>query len=110
MLAPRLRHRVDIGAFKTVQDQTDGTQTESWVPAFSSVPAEITPLSGSELLSAAAAQSKATARIVIRAGLALVETMRIKHGDDLYNIVAVIDDPTFARHVSILAEKGLRNG
>lgn len=109
MLAPRLRHRVDFKALTTTKDP-DGAIDEVWTMAFVSVPAEIVPLSGRELFAAAAAQSGATDRIVVRAGLAIDPKMRIEHGADIYNIVAIIPDPTFARHVSIMAERGLRNG
>lgn len=110
MLAPRLRHRVTFASLVKTKDPVTGAMVESWTPVHVSVPAEIHPLSGSELLAAAAGQSKATDRMTIREGLAINTVMRIEHGSDLYNIVAIIPDPTLARHVTILAEKGLRNG
>lgn len=109
MLAPRLRHRVDFKALTTTKD-LDGAIDEVWAMAFPSVPAEVVPLSGHELFAAAAAQSSVTARITVRAGLAIDPAMRIEHGANIYNIVSISDDPTFARHVTIMAEKGLRNG
>jgi len=110
MLAPRLRHRIDFERMVKIRDTSTGAMTESWVIMASKEPAEITPLSGGELLAAAAGQSKATDRIVLRAGIAFTSSDRIVHDGALYNIVAVIPDPTLRRHVTVLAEKGLRNG
>lgn len=110
MLAPRLRHRINFSSLVKTKNPVTGATIETWTPVHTSVPAEIHPLSGSELLAAAAGQSKATDRMTIREGLAVNTVMRIEHGADLYNIVAIISDPTLARHVTIMAEKGLRNG
>lgn len=110
MLAPRLRHRIDFERMVKVRNPSTGAITESWIPIVSKEPAEITPLSGSELLAAAAGQSKATDRIVVRQGVAFTTRDRIVHDSTPYNIVAVIPDPTFRRHVTVMAEKGLRNG
>ena len=110
MLAPRLRHRIDFERMVKTRDPANGAILETWVPLAGSVPAEIHPLSGNELNAAAAGQSKATDRITVREGVAFTTKDRIVHDGTPYNIVAAIPDPTLRRHVTILAEKGLRNG
>lgn len=110
MLAPCLRHRIDFERMVKTRNTSTGAMTESWVPLASKEPAEITPLSGSELLAATADQSKATDRIVVRKGVAFTTKDRIVHDGTPYNIVAAIPDPTLRRHVTVLAERGVRNG
>lgn len=110
MLAPKLRHRIAFESMKKVQNPATGAIVETWVLVHDKVPAGINPLSGDQLLAAAAGQSKATDRMVIREGLVIDTKMRIVHGADRYNIIALTADPTLARHVTIMAEKGLRNG
>lgn len=110
MLAPRLRHRVDIEEFTTVQD-SDGAVEETWVAVLSDQPAEIVPLSGREFIAAQSVQAGVTTRITLRYNAeAITEAMRIIHGSDTYNIKAVLPDSSLRRHITVMAQKGVNNG
>ena len=109
MLAPKLRHRVDIQQFTTVQD-SDGGVSEVWADVVFDEPAEIVPLSGREFIASATAQGQITTRITIRYRSGIVEAMRVVHGTDYYNIHAVLPDPSLRRHLTLMCSKGVNNG
>lgn len=91
--AGRLRHRVRVEDLVTVLD-SNGASEEDWADVFGRLlPAEIKPLSGNELLAAAATQSKVTTRIVMRYRAQARARMRVVHRETLYNIEAVVPDP-----------------
>lgn len=93
MQAGRLRHRVTIEEL-TVTLDSDGAQVETWLPiSLRLLSAEITALSGRELLAAAAVQSKVTTRIRLRYRPGIRPTMRVVHRDEIYSIEAVVPDP-----------------
>lgn len=89
----RLRHRVTIERVE-VSDDSDGVRTETWTPIWDPLPAEIMPISGGELIAAAATASKVDTRIRMRyrADIVALET-RARHRDTIYTIEAVIQDP-----------------
>jgi SPP1 family predicted phage head-tail adaptor len=94
MRAGALRHRVTIEQIVTTLD-SDGERVEAWEDAFGiMIPAEIAPLSGKELIAAAATQSKVAARIVIRYRPGVAPSMRVMHRDTTYGIEAVVPDRT----------------
>lgn len=110
-LSQRLRFRIDIEDLLITQDPETGAQTEDWGKFANDVPADVLPLSGSELLKADAAESTVRVRFVIRYGLAVTARMRILHDGLTYNIVSdPIPDPSLRRHLTIQAEAGLRDG
>lgn len=108
MLAHKLRHRIRIEQLVETQDQTAGAISETWTTFADKVPADVQPMSGGEVLKAAAAQSTARYRFVIRYGLAIDPKMRIVHEGATFNILDVIPDPTLRRHLTLTAETGLR--
>lgn len=114
MLAPRLRHRVDIQDFTSVQDSETGAVTDAWVSLLSSedqpIPAEIYPLSGREFVAAQAVQAGVTTKITIRYRSDVAARMRVVHGSDVYNIKAVLPDPTLRRHLTLMCEVGVNEG
>lgn len=92
MQAGKLRHRVLLQSLQTSLD-TDGALVEEWTDVFpDSIAAQISPLSGRELIAAAAVQSKISTRIVIRARPGIVASMRAVHRSTVYNIRAVVPD------------------
>jgi SPP1 family predicted phage head-tail adaptor len=110
MEAGRLRHRV---AFEEliVDLDSDGAQVESWWPAHTMVPAEISPLSGRELIAAQAVQSKVSTRIVIRYRPGIIPSMRAIHRGTVYNILAVIPDPASGfEWINLLCTSGVDDG
>lgn len=87
-----LRHRVRIEQLDVELD-SDGERTETWSDAFGLLlPAEISPLSGRELVAAAAVQSKVGVRIRIRHRPGVSASMRVVHRDIVYGIEAVTPD------------------
>ena len=110
MLSQKVRHRILIEAFTTTTDPDNGAISEGWATFAADVPAEVNPMSGSEILKADAAQSSARYRFVIRYGPAVLPAMRIVHEGLNFNILDVIPDPSLRRHLTITAEAGLRNG
>lgn len=109
MQAGRLRHRVTIEQVTETRDEFGGVET-SWAALHSAVPAEIVPLSGREFIAAQSAQAGVTARITVRFMAGLTPKMRIKHGSDIYNIEAVLPDPTLRRHLTLMCSTGVNNG
>jgi SPP1 family predicted phage head-tail adaptor len=114
MLTQRLRHRVDIEAL-TVELDSNGVTTEEWQTIRDSsepdlIPAGIEPLSGREFIAAQAVQAGVTTRITLRWREGLKPSMRIVHGDDLYNILAILPDPTLRRHVNLMCSTGVNQG
>lgn len=90
--AGALRHRGRIEQL-VVELDSDGERTETWVDAFGVLlPAEIAPLSGRELVAAAAVQSKVAVRIRVRYRPGISASMRFLHRDVAYGIEAVTPD------------------
>ncbi len=111
MRAGKLRHRVDIE--RQVQSQPDadrGGRSTQWVPWLAAEPAELVPLSGREYIAADAKQSSVVARCTVRARTGYEATLRLRHEGVLYGVVAVLPDPTFRRHVSLMLEAGPSDG
>lgn len=109
MLAQRLRHRVTIEQVTETRDTWGGVDT-TWSTLHASVPAEIVPLSGREFVAAQAAQAGVTARMTIRYVPGITTKMRVVHGSDIYNIEAVLPDPTLRRHLTLMVSTGVNNG
>ena len=110
MTAPRLRHRVDIQDFDTVQDSETGAVEETWVDVDTDVPAEIWPMSGREFVAAQSIQAAVNTKITIRYVDGITPRMRVLHGYDVYNIKAVLPDPTLRRHLTLMCEVGVNEG
>ena len=106
--AGRMRHRVTIEALSQTRDAIGGL-VDAWAPV-ADVWGEVYPLSGREFVAAQAVQAGVTTRITIRHRAGIVPAMRIRHGAALYNIVAVLPDPTLAGHLTLMCETGINNG
>ena len=110
-LAPRLRHRVDIQRLATpVVNPETGARRRDWLPFATSLPADVAPHSGREFVAAQALQAGVTTRITIRWMPGVVESMRVLHEGAKYNIKAVLPDPTFRHHVTLMCEAGVKDG
>lgn len=110
MQTQRLRHRIDIDQRKLVEDPMGGS-TLAWVPFAQSVPAEVAPLSAREFLAASGVHGEVTARITIRWMAGLDPTMRIRHGDTVYNIAGVLPDAKSGReHITLPVTAGVNEG
>ena len=108
-MAQRLRHRVTIEQVTETRDEWGGVEA-AWGALHSAVPAEIVPLSGREFIAAQAAQAGITARMTIRYVAGITPKMRVVHGADIYNIEAVLPDPTLRRHLTLMVSTGVNNG
>ena len=108
MLAPRLKHRIDIEMTAPVMvDPVGGSLVNTWALFLDDVPAEVVPLSGREFLAAQAEQAGVTARVTIRQVDGVLPSMRIRHLGLVHNIKAVLPDPSFRRHLTLLVESGV---
>lgn len=112
MRAGQLRHRVDFQTFGQVQDPSSGEMVPGWTTVWAKVPASVTPLSARDLIAAQAAQSEASARIVIRYRAGVLPTMRIIHRGEVYDIKGpALPDPDSGReYLTILVAKGVNDG
>lgn len=95
--AGRLRHRITIERKTHEQDPTTGAMTPVWLPLAQNVAAAVEPLSGRELLAAGQMKSKITARVIVRYREGITAAMRVLHGGQTFNIVAVIPDDQSGR-------------
>jgi SPP1 family predicted phage head-tail adaptor len=114
MIAPRLRQRVDIEEFDISQDDDTGAITEAWVSIRASdedlMAAEVWPMSGREFIAAASIQAGVNTKITIRYRSDVRPKMRVVHGTDYYNIKAVLPDPKFRSHLTLMCETGVNEG
>ena len=110
MLGPKLRHRVRIEMLnQTGRDAVGGVITE-WVVYADRVPAEVVPLSGREFIASGAAQDELSARMTIRFDAGVKASMRVVFDGDVYDIKAVLPDPTGRRHQTLMCATGVNHG
>ena len=109
MNAGSLRHRISIDELVTTQDSETGATEETWVEVCQ-VWAAINPISGREFIASAAMQDQVNTRITIRWRTGILPEMRARHTDTIYNIRAVLPDPTLRRHITLMCESGVNNG
>lgn len=93
LAAGRLRHFVTLYALVVTKDPDTGEDAEAYTVFAADVPAEVAPLSAREFISAQAAQSQLTTKIVMRFRDGLQPTMRIAHRNDIYDVAGVLPDP-----------------
>jgi SPP1 family predicted phage head-tail adaptor len=108
LAAGKLRHRIVLESLTNERDGIGGV-----VPTWSTEAglwAEIVPLSGREFIAAQATQAGVTTRITIRWRDGVSPEMRIRHGSVIYNIRAVLPDPSLRQHITLMCETGVNNG
>jgi SPP1 family predicted phage head-tail adaptor len=107
-----LRRRVTLQ--KPVQSRdTQGGSIRSWVDCGVSIPAAIEPLSGREAFAAAQIQSDIDCKITIRWRPGVTALLRVLHviaiGSpdevEIFNIEAVIPDPTGRRWIELTCKR-----
>jgi SPP1 family predicted phage head-tail adaptor len=110
MRAGELRHRVELQRQVFTQDPVTGEMTPDWLEV-AKLYASIEPLSARDFLAASAAQSKISARIVIRYRAGIDPTMRIVYRDKIYNIEGVLADPKSGLdYLTLPCSEGVNNG
>ena len=100
-MAARLRHRITIEQLTVTRDAIGGV-IETWSALHQNVPADIVPLSGREFMAAQSTQSSVTVRVTVRYLDGLTPLMRVVHGSDVYNVEAVLPDPSLRRHLTLM--------
>jgi len=103
LAAGQLRHRIEIHELVSVQDVNGtGNFTDTW-PLFADAWAAVRPSSVNEFIAAGAEVSKVTVAVKIRYIAGIKRSMRIRHGERLYNIEGVLEDPYSGREWITLA-------
>lgn len=108
-----LRKRLTFQTKATTQDAL-GQPVNTWTDAFTCW-GEVSPLSGRELIAAAAVQSEVTHTISVRyrSELAIPKTvaaMRVLYKSRVFNLTAPMNEDERDRLVTIMASEGLSNG
>ncbi len=111
--AGQLRNRITIQQRVTQQDAA-GQPVDSWVTLFTCW-ADVSPLTGRELLAAAAVQSSVTHAITVRyrpefAVPKDVARMRVVFSGRYFNIHAALNQDERNRVVILRSEEGLNDG
>lgn len=104
-----LRHLVEIQSLSSTIDG-NGDTVQAWTPV-AQVYAEIAPLSAREFIASQAIQSAVTTRITIRYRAGVLASMRLVHGDTIYNIAGVLPDPKSGReYLTLACSEGVNDG
>lgn len=90
MQVGRMRYRIEIQDYKSTQD-ADGFETREWMTV-RTVWADIAPVSGKEYMASNKETAEITNKIYIRFRSGIKSTMRIKHGDRIFEIESVLGD------------------
>jgi SPP1 family predicted phage head-tail adaptor len=101
MRSGTLRHEVTIQSLVPVQDAATGNITDTWT-LFATVRAEVRAATLREFIAAGAEQAQLTAVITIRYLEGIKPSMRILHGDHVYNIKSGLFDPKSGREYLVL--------
>lgn len=112
MRAGLLRHFVLFEDFITDVD-SDGAEVGAWVPAFNGQRQQVSiePLSGRELIAAAAVQSKVSVKMRMQYKPGVRARMRVVLRSTIYDIEAVMEDrATGVRYLTLLCSTGPNDG
>lgn len=109
MRAGTLQHRVTIERKVTTRDPETGAQITTW-QTFAERSADVLPVKGREFIAASAAQAETTVRFVMRYLDGIDTTMRVVFRGKTYNIVAVLNEGTHDRMLTLATEMGVNEG
>lgn len=100
-----LRHRIQFLEYKTIKDE-EGIQKKEWVPIepISEYWASRYNLHGREYFVAQQAQSKATVKFKTRYIPGIKTDMRIKHNEEVFNIIYIDNVRGLNREIEFLCE------
>lgn len=99
--AGALRHRIEIHELVSEQDEDTGNFEETW-PLFVNAWAEVRPATVREIQAAGGEVTKTSTTFRIRYIAGIKRSMRIRHGERLFNIEGVMEDPDSGREYLIL--------
>lgn len=108
MRSGELRKRVTVQQRSTTQDAY-GQPLTTWSDVCT-VWAAIEPMSGRELLAAAAVRSESTHTVLMRYRPGIVPAMRINYGGRIFNIASVLDENERHRQLTLICSEGLNDG
>jgi SPP1 family predicted phage head-tail adaptor len=100
----RLRHRAILEA-KALTADGGGGFTEAWEP-YALVWAELVPASGDEQVSAGRVESRVSHRLIVRRRTDVSANHRVRIGERVFAIAAVIDEGPRSFWVTLLVEEG----
>lgn len=118
MLVGTLRHKIRIEQYayltdadgNVIQDPETGETSQEW-QLVAEAWASIEPLSAREFIAAQAAQSKVSARVVIRYRDGLDAAMRIVHRGKIYNIEGILADKNSGlEYLTLPVSEGVSDG
>lgn len=105
-----LRHRITLQQRGLVQDPDSGEMIPGWTD-WAKVWARIDYLSARDLIAAQAAQSKITARIVMRYRPGVLPTMRILYRSKVYSIEGALpDNKSGLEYLTLPVSEGVKDG
>ena len=110
MRAGKLRHRITLQHKAQGQDPNTGAMIDTWVTV-ATVWAGIEYLSVREFIAARTGQVEITARITIRYRPGIDATMRVMHGDQVFNIHGALPDNHSGReYLTLPCSEGVNDG
>lgn len=108
--AGRLRHRLVIQENRPSRDPDGGAVIRNWVDV-TIVRGSFEPLSARDFIAAAAAQTKLSARAVIRYRTDVKEKMRLRHAGKVFLIQGALPDKESGReYLTLLLSEDLSDG
>jgi SPP1 family predicted phage head-tail adaptor len=106
--AGELDRRIKLQQRSATKTDT-GTEVQTWTDV-ATVWANIQPLSGRELIAAAAVEAETTHMIVIRYRQGVTARMRAVYGSRIFNITAVVEPQMAHVSLELLCTEGLNEG
>lgn len=108
--AGRLRHRFEIQEKRPTRDPDSGAVVSVWVTV-ATARDSFEPLSARDFIAAAAAQTKLSARSVIRYRTDVKEKMRLRHAGKAFLIQGALPDKESGReYLTLLLSEDLSDG
>lgn len=109
MRAGALRHRVRIQTRSATADNY-GEPAQTWTTTHTDVPASVEPLSGREMITAAAVQSAITHRVRMRYAAGVDAAARVLFGTRVLDVQSVINVDERGRELELMCTEGLTQG
>lgn len=108
--AGSLRHRIAIDERMVTQCQKTGALINSW-KFFQNLWAKVTPISGKEYIAGGQEGAKITVRVQVRYNPYLTNKMRLRYGNKVYNIEAILEDNQSGREwLTLMCSEGVTRG
>lgn len=105
MNAGKRRSRIEIEMRGPGRDDW-GHESQTWIPHVSGIWANIRYLNGKSFVAAGREVSESAVSIRIGYRRGITAAMRVRHGDEVFAIKAVLPDETRRRHVDLVCAIG----